>query len=80
MEVFTGSIPANKQTKIKNMNLYQLLSIIKQLEEEQNPANEYLLQFYNDLYQCELITIANKVIKQLDSEPNTKHWFEYLAK
>jgi hypothetical protein len=62
------------------MNVYQLLAIIKQLEAEQNPANDYLLQFYNDLYQCELITIADKVTKQLDKEPITKYWFEYLAK
>ena len=62
------------------MNVYQLLAIIKQLEAEQNPANDYLLQFYNDLYQCELITIADKVAKQLDKEPITKYWFEYLAK
>ena len=62
------------------MNVYQLLAIIKQLEAEQNPANDYLLQFYNDLYQCELIMIADKVAKQLDREPITKHWFEYLAK
>ena len=62
------------------MNLYQLLAIIKQLEAEQNPANDYLLQFYNDLYQCELIMIADKVAKQLDREPITKHWFEFLAK
>jgi hypothetical protein len=61
------------------MNLYQLLAIIKQLEAEQNPANDYLLQFYNDLYQCELIMIADKVAKQLDREPITKNWFEYLA-
>lgn len=56
------------------------MAIIKQLEAEQNPANSYLLQFYNDLYQCELIMIAEKVTKQLDREPITKHWFEYLAK
>lgn len=62
------------------MNIYQLLAIIKQLEAEQNPANDYLLQFYNDLYQCELIIIAEKVTKQLDREPITKNWFEYLAK
>ncbi len=62
------------------MNIYQLLAIIKQLEAEQNPANDYLLQFYNDLYQCELQMIADKVQKQLDSEPITKNWFEYLAK
>jgi hypothetical protein len=62
------------------MNLYQLLAIIKQLEAEQNPANDYLLQFYNDLYQCELIMIADKVAKQLDKEPITKNWAEYLSK
>jgi hypothetical protein len=62
------------------MNVYQLLAIIKQLEAEQNPANDYLIQFYNDLYQCELIMIADKVTKQLDREPITKYWFEYLAK
>jgi hypothetical protein len=62
------------------MNLYQLLAIIKKLEEEQNPANCYLLEFYNDLYQCELITIADKVQKQLDKEPINKALFEFLAK
>jgi hypothetical protein len=62
------------------MNVYQLLAIIKQLEAEQNPANDYLLQFYNDLYQCELIMIADKVAKQLDREPITKNWVEYLSK
>jgi hypothetical protein len=62
------------------MNLYQLLAIIKQLEQEQNPANDYLLQFYIDLYKCELQTIADKVSKQLDNQPLTKYWFEYLAK
>ena len=62
------------------MNMYQLLAIIKQLEAEQNPANDYLLQFYTDLYKCELQLIADKVVKQLDREPITKNWFEYLAK
>jgi hypothetical protein len=62
------------------MNLYQLLAIIKQLEEEQNPANEYLLQFYTDLYKCELQTVADKVTKELDELPMSKTWFEYLAK
>ena len=62
------------------MNLYQLLAIIKQLEAEQNPANEYLLQFYTDLYKCELQMIADKVTKQLNQEPMPKTWFEYLAK
>lgn len=62
------------------MNVYQLLAIIKQLEAEQNPANDYLLQFYTDLYKCELQMIADKVSKQLDREPITKNWVEYLAK
>jgi hypothetical protein len=62
------------------MNLYQLLAIIKQLEAEQNPANDYLLQFYTDLYKCELQTIADKVTKELDQLPMSKTWFEYLAK
>jgi hypothetical protein len=62
------------------MNLYQLLAIIKQLEAEQNPANEYLLQFYTDLYKCELQTVADKVTKELDELPMSKTWFEYLAK
>ena len=62
------------------MNLYQLLAIIKQLEAEQNPANEYLLQFYTDLYKCELQTISDKVTNELDNQPLTKYWFEYLAK
>lgn len=62
------------------MNLYQLLAIIKKLEDEQNPANSYLLEFYRDLYQCELLLIADKVQKQLDSNPMNKALFEYLAK
>lgn len=62
------------------MNLYQLLAIIKKLEDEQNPANSYLLEFYRDLYQCELLLIADKVEKQLDSKPMNKALFEYLAK
>lgn len=62
------------------MNVYQLLAIIKQLEAEQNPANDYLLQFYTDLYRCEIQTIANNVAKQLDGEPITKYWVEYLTK
>lgn len=62
------------------MNLYQLLAIIKKLEDEQNPANCYLLEFYKDLYQCELLLIADKVQKQLDNNPMNKALFEYLAK
>ena len=62
------------------MNIYQLLQIIKQLEGEQNPANDYLLQFYTDLYKCELQIIADKVTKELDQKQITKYWFEYLAK
>lgn len=62
------------------MNLYQLLAIIKKLEDEQNPANSYLLEFYRDLYQCELLLIADKVQKQLDNNPINKALFEYLAK
>ena len=62
------------------MNIYQLLAIIKQLEAEQNPANNYLMQFYTDLYKCELQMIADKVTKELDKQPLTKYWFEYLAK
>jgi hypothetical protein len=62
------------------MNIYQLLQIIKKLEAEQNPANDYLLQFYTDLYKCELQTIADKVTKELDQKQITKYWFEYLAK
>lgn len=56
------------------------MAIIKQLEEEQNPANDYLLQFYTDLYKCELQMIADKVTKQLNEQPITQNWFEYLAK
>ena len=62
------------------MNIYQLLQIIKQLEGEQNPANDYLLQFYTDLYKCELQIITDNVTKKLNEEQLTKHWFEYLAK
>ena len=62
------------------MNLYQLKAIINELQEKQNPGDKYLLAFYMDLYNCELITIANKVTKELDKEPLTKYMFEYLTK
>lgn len=62
------------------MNVYQLLAIIKQLEAEQNPANDYLLQFYTDMYHCELKMIADKVAIELDKKPITKYWLEFLAK
>lgn len=62
------------------MNLYQLKVIIKQLEAENNPKNEALLHYYSNLYNCELIMIADKVRAELDKQTDTKNWFEFLAK
>lgn len=62
------------------MNLYQLKGIIKSLEAENNPINEELLKYYLNLYECELVLIAEKVQKELEKEPISANWFEFLAK
>ena len=62
------------------MNLYQLKAIINELQQEQEPANRALLAFYCDLYQSELLIIANKVQNELDKQPLTKYWLQYLTK
>jgi hypothetical protein len=65
------------------MNIYGLKGLIKALEKENNPANKYLLQFYKDLYQEQLQSIADEVKKKLEQdqqEKDRKSWDEYLAK
>ena len=68
------------------MNIYGLKGLIKALEQENKPANKYLLEFYTSLYQEQLDQIANKVQDQLDQEQKnelyykSKSWSEYLAK
>ncbi len=63
------------------MNIYGLKGLIKALEKENSPANKYLLQFYKDLYQEQLQSIADQVTKKLDQEQRTKKsWAEYLTK
>jgi len=65
------------------MNIYGLKGLIKALEQENKTANKYLLQFYKDLYQEQLQSIADQVTKKLeqDQEQRTKQsWADYLAK
>jgi hypothetical protein len=65
------------------MNIYGLKGLIKALEKENSPANKYLLQFYNDLYQEQLQSIADQVTKKLEQDQeqrNKKSWSDYLAK
>ena len=62
------------------MNIYGLKGLIKALEQENSPANKYLLQFYKDLYQEQLQSIADQVQKKLDQEhKDRKSWSEFLA-
>jgi hypothetical protein len=62
------------------MNIYGLKGLIKALEKENSPANKYLLQFYNDLYQEQLQSIADQVQNRLDQEnKERKSWSEFLA-
>jgi hypothetical protein len=58
------------------MNIKDLKVIILKLEQENNPNDANLLQFYKDLYLETLEKIANKVQKELEKD----YWFEYLAK
>jgi len=65
------------------MNIYGLKGLIKALEKENSPANKYLLQFYNDLYQEQLQSIADQVVKKLDQDQekrNKQSWDEFLAR
>jgi hypothetical protein len=68
------------------MNIYGLKGLIKALEQENKPANKYLLEFYQDLYQEQLQQIADKVQDQLDQDQKdqlyykSKAWNDYLAK
>jgi hypothetical protein len=68
------------------MTIYGLKGLIKVLEKENKPANKYLLEFYQDLYNEQLQQIADKVQKQLDQEQKdqlyykSKAWIDYLAK
>ena len=63
------------------MNIYGLKGLIKALEKENSPANKYLLQFYKDLYQEQLQSIADQVQKKQEQDnKDKKSWAEYLAK
>lgn len=64
------------------MNIYGLKGLIKSLEVANNPADQYLLEFYRSLYQEQLDQIAKKVQEQLDQDNfyKSKSWNEFLAK
>lgn len=68
------------------MTIYGLKGLIKALEKENKPANKYLIEFYNSLYQEQLQQIADKVQEQLDQEQKnelyykSQAWKDYLAK
>jgi hypothetical protein len=65
------------------MNIYGLKGLIKALEQENKAANKYLLQFYKDLYNEQLQSIADQVTKKLEQDQeqrNKKSWSDYLAK
>jgi hypothetical protein len=72
------------------MNIYGLKGLIKAMEVANNPADQYLLEFYRSLYQEQLDQIAKKVQQQLDQELNqeqknelyfkSKSWNDYLSK
>lgn len=61
------------------MNIRDLKVIILKLEQENNPKDANLLQFYKDLYLETLQKIADKVQKDLDKQ-RKQSWFEFLAK
>lgn len=61
------------------MNIRDLKVIILKLEQENNPNDANLLQFYKDLYLETLQKIADKVQKDLDKQ-RKQSWFEFLAK
>jgi hypothetical protein len=61
------------------MNIRDLKVIILKLEQENNPNDANLLQFYKDLYTETLEKIAEKVTKELEIQ-SKKSWFEHLAR
>jgi hypothetical protein len=65
--------------KQNKMNIRDLKVIILKLEQENNPKDANLLQFYKDLYTETLEKIAEKVAKELE-EQSKKNWFEHLAR
>jgi hypothetical protein len=68
------------------MTIYGLKGLIKALEKENKPANRYLFEFYQDLYNEQLQQIADKVQNQLDQDQQkelyfqSKAWNDYLSK
>lgn len=61
------------------MNIKDLKLIITKLEDQNDPNDQNLLQFYKDLYLETLDKIAEKVAKELE-EQSKKSWFEHLAR
>jgi hypothetical protein len=61
------------------MNIRDLKVIILKLEQENDPNDANLLQFYKDLYTETLEKIADKVAKELELQ-SQKSWFEHLAR
>jgi hypothetical protein len=61
------------------MNIRDLKIIILKLEQENDPKDQNLLQFYKDTYQQTLDKIAEKVAKELEIQ-SQKSWFEHLAR
>jgi hypothetical protein len=61
------------------MNIRDLKLIITKLEDQNDPKDQNLLQFYKDLYQETLDKIAEKVAKELEIQ-SKKSWFEHLAR
>ena len=61
------------------MNIRDLKVIILKLEQENDPNDANLLQFYKDLYTETLEKIAEKVAKELELQ-SQKSWFEHLAR
>lgn len=61
------------------MNIRDLKVIILKLEQENDPKDQNLLQFYKDTYQQTLDKIAEKVAKELEIQ-SKKSWFEHLAR
>lgn len=61
------------------MNIRDLKVIILKLEQENDPNDAKLLQFYKDLYTETLEKIADKVAKELELQ-SKKSWFEHLAR
>ncbi len=61
------------------MNIRDLKLIITKLEEQNDPNDANLLQFYKDLYTETLEKIADKVAKELELQ-SQKSWFEHLAR